>query len=115
MIKILTGEKGYMLDIDGIESEAHRYGHAIVAAGPSGALYAAFMKDADEKPQLYKMTPVDSLHEECILDEDEEGGYVEDPMYEDDDEEGEDEDGEDGDGDGEDDEPEEEISVENQI
>jgi hypothetical protein len=82
-LKIITGELGYMLDIDGIESESHRYGHAIVAAGPSGTMYAAYMKDADEKPQLYRLVPVDSLHEEAILDEDVEGGYVEDLMYDD--------------------------------
>jgi hypothetical protein len=109
-LKIITGELGYMLDIDGIESESHRYGHAIVAAGPSGTMYAAYMKDADEKPQLYRLVPVDSLHEEAILDEDVEGGYVEDLMYDDDDDDDDDEC--DGDGDGDGDEVEDEAEGE---
>ncbi len=101
-LKIYTGEKGYMLDIDGIESEAHRYGHAVITAGPSGALYGCLITDPDEgKPQLYKLMPVDSLHEEVILDEDTDGGYVEDGMYD----EGEDED--DGEGEVEDEEEDE--------
>lgn len=91
MLKIITGEKGYLIDIDGIESDAHRYGHAIISAGPSGTLYGSLITDPDGgKPQLYKLTPVESIHEDVMLDADEDGGYIEDAMYED---------GEDGEGD----------------
>jgi hypothetical protein len=95
MLKIVCGEKGYMLEIDGIESPAHIYGHACITGGPSGTLYAACpMKEPGptDKVQLYKLTPVDCLVEKGVeLEEDVEGGYVEDAMYEDEDE-GEDED-----------------------
>ena len=104
-IKIITGELGYLLEVDGIESDPHRYGHAIISGGPSGALYGAMMTEPDSKPQVYKLTPVDSVHEDVDLDVDTEGGYVEDGLYDDGGGEGDDE------GEGEDEDEDEDDST----
>ena len=92
MLKVNCGIKGYFLEIDGLESEPHYYGHACLTAGPSGTLYAACPAGEPEekgKIQLYKCVPIDSITESGLeLDADTDGGFVEDAMY-DDEEEGE--------------------------
>lgn len=110
-ITIQTGELGYSLEIDGLRSEAHRFDHAVITKGPSGALYGALVEDGfTGKPQVYKLVPVESIHLDEQLEEDVDGGYVEDGLY--DDEEEEEEGEEEGEGEeGEDDEDDEDDGV----
>lgn len=90
-VKIYCAESGYFLEVDGQFSSAHRYGYSCIFHGPSGTLYGAHLDDEPEpggpKPQLYRLTPIDSLAELDLLDADIE--YEELPD-EDEDEEGED-------------------------
>ena len=110
-ITIQTGELGYSLEIDGLRSDAHRFDHAIITKGPSGALYGALVEDGfSGRPQVYKLVPVESIHLDEQLEEDVDGGYVEDGLY---DEEVEDDEVE-GDGD-EDDEDDEDDGVEVEV
>ena len=112
MMKIHCAESGYFIEIDGVVSEAHRYGYSCIVKGPSGTLYGAQVDEEPEpgtKAQLYKLTPVDSLTE-CDLDDegieyaelpDEEAGdeiEVEDETGEEEEEAEEEEDDEDDDG-----------------
>lgn len=118
-IKIQTGEFGYTLEVDGNVSEPHRYDHAVVVKGPSGKLYGAFLEQGPQckpagKPQAYVLSPVDSIHVDKPLAADEiEDGYVEDPIYEEDEDEGEEEEEEGGEEDGEEEsEDEDEVTIE---
>lgn len=113
-MKIFCAESGYWIEIDGILSEAHRYGYACITKGPSGTLYGTLLEEEPEpgkKAQLYRLTPVDALTESELSDEGIEYQELEDP--EDGDEievEAEDDAGEDDDDDGGDDDDDEKPS-----
>ena len=111
-MKIFCAESGYWIEIDGILSEAHRYGYACITKGPSGTLYGTLLEEEPEpgkKAQLYRLTPVDALTESELSDEGIEYQELEDPDGEGDEIEVEDDaeaDDEAGDEEGEDDDDE---------
>lgn len=75
-LRIITGERGFLIEVDGVQSEPHLFGFSAMVMGPGSQMYGAYVPvdwDTTSKPQLYRMVPVESIHLDQRLSADVDG------------------------------------------